>query len=101
MASKGKGAEEREPQNSEEVVQMYQQARTPLKIRIGIGRLEPGVVVLFWGGSTSQMTQELNAIWTKINELDSEKHEHELVRSHVIRKHRHCLRRMPIWSSLE
>jgi len=34
MASKGKGAEEREPQNSEEVVQMYQQARTPLKIRV-------------------------------------------------------------------
>lgn len=26
------------------------------------------------------MTQELSAIWSKINELDSEKHEHELVR---------------------
>jgi hypothetical protein len=49
MASKGKGAEEREPQNSEEVVQMYQQARTPLKIRIGIGRLEPGIVGFFLG----------------------------------------------------
>lgn len=44
--------ESREPADANEVYQMYQ-----------------------------QMMQEINAIWSKINELDSEKHEHELVRA--------------------